>query len=60
MPIKLIMNIPFIGIDRESFYHKRALSEMIHINFNKETINKKEDIQSLNSIYKVYLNGILK
>ena len=38
-------------IDIERDYKKRLLSEMIHIKCNKHSINKKEDIHTLNQIY---------
>ena len=38
-------------IDYESDYKKRLTSEMIHIKCNKFSINKKEDIFTLNRIY---------
>ena len=38
-------------IDIERDYKKRLLSEMIHIKCNKHSINKKEDIHTLNRIY---------
>ena len=44
-------------LDREPYY-KRLLSEMIHINSNKNTLNKIEDLKTLNNIYKVFLNRI--
>ena len=34
-------------LDRESSYYKRLLSETIHINSNKNTINKIKDLQTL-------------
>lgn len=39
-------------LDREKNYHKRKLSESIHINCFSNTINKKEDTQFLNRIYR--------
>ena len=38
-------------IDYESDYNKRLTSEMIHIKCNQSSINKKEDIFTLNRIY---------
>ena len=38
-------------LDFEPNYKKRTLSEMIHIKCNKNNINKKEDVKSLNSSY---------
>ena len=40
-------------VDYVSGYQKRLTSEMIHIKFNKFSINKKEDIFTLNRIYTV-------
>ena len=45
-------------LDREPSYYKRLLSEMIHINSNKNTLNKIDDLKTLNNIYKVFLNRI--
>ena len=39
-------------LDRESNYKKRIVSEMFHINSYNDTINRKEDVQFLNSQYK--------
>ena len=39
-------------LDKEKNSNKRLFSEMIHINSFKFTLNKIEDIQSLNRIYK--------
>ena len=39
-------------LDNEPNYKKRIFSEMIHICNNKNSINKKEDIKSLNYLYK--------
>ena len=47
-------------LDRQSSYYKRLLSEMIHIDSNKNTINKIEDLQTLHNIYKVFLNRIFE
>ena len=38
-------------IVRESNYKKRLTSEMIHIKSNPNSINKKEDIYTINKIY---------
>ena len=38
-------------LDRESNYQKRLISEMLFINCNENTLNKKEDIKSLSRIY---------
>ena len=38
-------------IDQESNYKKRLTSEMIHIKSNHNSINKKEDIYTLNKIF---------
>ena len=38
-------------IDQESNYKKRLTSEMIDIKSNHNSINKKEDIYTLNKIY---------
>ena len=43
-------------VDYVSDYRKRLTSEMIHIKINKFSINKKEDIFTLNRIYSVCLN----
>ena len=40
----------------EKNYKKRQTAEMIYIYNNKNTINKKEDIKYLNSIYKPIIN----
>ena len=42
-------------LDKESNYFKRLISEMIHINLEDNSLNKKTDVNSLNRIY----NGIL-
>ena len=39
-------------LDKEKNYSKRIFSEMIHINSYKFTLNKIEDTQGLNRIYK--------
>ena len=39
-------------LDRESNYHKRVISEMLHININNNTINRIEDTDKLSGIYK--------
>ena len=44
--------------DYVSDYRKRLTSEMIHIRFNKFSVNKKEDIFNLNSIYFLLLNRL--
>ena len=38
-------------LDYETNYKKRTLSEMIYIKCDKNNINKKEDVKSLNSLY---------
>ena len=38
-------------LDREINYNKRLVSEMIHIKSDFHSINKKEDILNLNSVY---------
>ena len=38
-------------LDREKNYNKRLISEMLHINMYKHTLNKKEDTQSLSHTY---------
>ena len=38
-------------IDQESNYKKRLTSEIIHIKSSHNSINKKEDIYTLNKIY---------
>ena len=45
-------------VDYVSDYRKRLTSEMIHIKFNKFSINKKEDIFTLNRIYFSLLNRL--
>ena len=39
-------------LDIEDNYFKRLISEMLHINSNDNTLNRKEDIQFLSEIYK--------
>ena len=39
-------------LDHEFNWKKRLIFEMLHISSNKNSINKKEDIQNLISIYK--------
>ena len=39
-------------LDREKDYSKRMISEMLHINSCKNTLNKKEYTQFSNRIYK--------
>ena len=43
-------------LDREKSWNKRIISEMLDINNNPETINKKENTQFLNRIYRNVLN----
>lgn len=38
-------------LDKEKNYNKRIISEMIHINLQKNPINKKEDTQNLSHCY---------
>uniref|UniRef100_A0ABD2W8E4 Reverse transcriptase domain-containing protein n=1 Tax=Trichogramma kaykai TaxID=54128 RepID=A0ABD2W8E4_9HYME len=38
-------------LDLEDNYHRRLISEMIHINNTQDTLNRKEDIKDLNKIY---------
>ena len=45
-------------VDYVSDFRKRLTSEMIHIKFNKLSINKKEDIFTLNRIYFSLLNRL--
>ena len=45
-------------IDYVSDYRKRLTSEMIHTKFNKFSINKEEDIFTLNRIYFPLLNRL--
>ena len=45
-------------VDYVSDYRKRLTSEMIHIKFNKFSINKIEDIFTLNRIYFSLLNRL--
>ena len=45
-------------IDYISNYRKRLTSKMIYIKFNKFSINKKEDIFTLNRIYFPLLSRI--
>ena len=40
----------------ESNYKKRLVSEMIYIKSNHNSINKKEDIQNLSTIYFPIIN----
>ena len=48
-------------LDREPAYFKKSLSEMIHINSLKNTINNKKDlIETLEHTYKVFLNRFSK
>ena len=37
--------------DREPIYKKRLISEMIHINLNSHTINRKKDVETLSRVY---------
>ena len=39
-------------LDREKDYRKRMISEKLHINSCKNTLNKKEDTQFLNRMYR--------
>ena len=45
-------------IDNVSDYRKRLTSEVIHIKFNKFSINEKEDVFTLNRIYLSLLNRL--
>ena len=45
-------------LDREDNWHKRIFSEMIHINLQKNAINKKDDSQKLQSTYIPLINRI--
>ena len=45
-------------LDKEPVWHRRILSEMIHINLQKNAINKKEDSQNLQLVYKPLLEEI--
>ena len=45
-------------LDRESVKTKRLLAESFYINCNEHTINKKEDSQFLNRIYKNLIKSI--
>lgn len=38
-------------IDKQTIYKKRLLSEMVHIQKEKRSINKKQDIEKLSSSY---------
>ena len=38
-------------LDHESNYHKRIVSEMLHIKYCKDSINRQEDTQKLSYIY---------
>ena len=40
------------NLDMLNNYFKRLISEMLHINANDTTLNRKEDIQLLSDIYK--------
>lgn len=48
----------FYILDKESNESKRLISEMIHINLQKNAINKKDDTQNLNNFYLHFLNEI--
>ena len=41
-----------IILDKETNYKKRLLSEMLYINSFKNIVNKIEDTENLNHIYK--------
>lgn len=45
-------------LDQEQSWHSRIFLESAHINCTKNTINKKEDTQGLNRIYKTLLNKL--
>lgn len=45
-------------LDKEQNYKKRIISEMLYINNNKNTLNRKEDTQFLSHIYK-HLTSLL-
>ena len=45
-----------IILDRESHWYKRQISEMLFISCEDNALNKKEDIKSLNRIYRNILN----
>ena len=45
-------------VDYVSDYRKRLTSEMIHIKFNKFSMNKKDDIFTLNRIYFSLINRL--
>lgn len=42
-------------LDRETSSNKRLISKMLHINLQRNSINKKEDTLKLNSRYKQFL-----
>ena len=42
-------------LDKESNFKKRLISEMVHINSHDNTLNKKEDVDKLNGIYRSLL-----
>ena len=44
-------------LDMECNYKKRLVSEMIYIKSNHNSINKKEDIQNLSTMYFPIING---
>lgn len=44
-------------IDREPSLKKRLISEMIHINLQKNALNKKDDTMNLNSRYKLFFKN---
>ncbi len=45
-------------LDREPNYYKRLISEMIYIHCNSNTINRKEDVNLLSSVYKSLFKNI--
>ena len=46
-------------LDNEPIYYKRIISEMLHIKWTDNTINKQEDTHSLSSIYNNFLKSTM-
>lgn len=45
-------------LDNESIWSKRIFSEVLHVNLQKNAINKKEDTKNLHSSYIHLLNNL--
>ena len=45
-------------LDKESNYFKRLISEMIHINLENHSLNKKTDVKTLSRIYNSLFNDL--